>query len=1366
MSGEPDDNRSPHYKPTLGHSTQTFDHLTAQNPLEEEFCEEIVLDKETEREVIETLHLQNQKIEEYEETITDLRLKVSQLDVYKQQVSNLQSQIKVLDEKFKLTSFDTENAKIHQLQSCIEHLTQKEQAMSNEAESKTQEIKYLTERVEEKNGQIRDLRRQLERKEEICGEMNLDVSAIQTQMQSKEQDWKYKVEDLQKRNEHLLTQNKTLEENIQELNNYIEENQREIQEFSMSVSTKESALSKLRKEVEKYKRERDEANKRAKSLIKDSQQASFLESQIKEFSKTIDKLSKDTDYEKKKNSKIVKENASLRKELERIQKKISGSNDPSSLKSRLGESQNKLSVASTTLTQKEKECKDLEMSLNEKKSEVKEILAYTCSYITSIMTWIDNSFLTILQGYSEDLERDYEEKPDILRIYDSVPEQLSLRKGSKSKHNLLGHLESLKSMLTDTKVEVVKKFKKERKKYSSLKAQMQETSSFKDDIITDFENLKEEMLKVEKDLNLKKSEVETHKSNVIDLKDQLKRKEDFIQDFQQDNTRFIWGAVYSLFSIKQKFDGSQLIKDSVDKLQKNIPLMDTLSKEINDPERYKGLTLEEKKEAIMHLISIINDITTTLHTETQRLSENKKQVKDLKHKLEQKKLEFDLKRDEILNQKEAEISTLRAEFEEKYDKFIETNKQEVSAEKEEVQKELDSLLAAKNEVEQQAECLKTEVEDLRKELKFTSKSNGYMKNILCSLLYRAEELVFQKNLLKKEYSFLSNQLGFCNEEVEKLKEIIENLNERIALKSMKESMLDHIRNQKDMSMSISDLEHINLNETRSINKYTKIMKFRKSVIVVMAINRMKLYSQGYYGKSLTTLKSFKDINFSSDSHYNEISKKIRMLSIPERNLNNDLSILADCREESGSLSPRNDNQKYPKFETVSNMELTLNNEYGSVTKKLYTEPEYDPLKSISESKNNSVESDEDVEKYLVPIVDHIIEWQNNINKTRFQVTQRKRNRRHNNDYHSTLGIIQNYNICDLYETLPQLLVTGLRPIRHFMKSLTEKQILKNYLESCTNYSDPLPYDTQYLLFVFLPAQYMAKGCYSLDSGILTTKKKISTLEHRLTSSEEDLQRTQDTLESIEREAIDFSKKNEQYESLIRKLNQEKEDMVDKGEYENLLAERHQIYLELNSIKHTKDDITQQLKLVTEAEKGNESKVNEISIKLTETLHKLETVVKEKDLANLEIKSLNNILAQKDSLIKEKEIEKSSSVSSAKDLENAIKKLRLDRENLIHDNTDLLKENKKLHSNIIELNDLIALEKQKYLEREDPHPKVPYFSSGSKDFHNTGHKTAEFQYSEEKENSSINSIRNIRSQEPSTVPLYGMIEKNRSLSKNR
>ena len=479
----------------------------------------------------------------------------------------------------------------------------------------------------------------------------------------------------------------------------------------MSISTKDTTITKLRKDVDKMKKERDEVKKKMKNLLRESQQASFLESQIKDFSKTIDKLSKDTDYEKKKNSKLAKENMNLRKEMEKVQKKISGDNNPSSLKSRLGESQNKLSVVNSELSQKSKTVKELEANLNDKNIEIKEVMAYACSYITSIMTWIDNVFLTSLVTYSEEIEEDLTDKQEILRVYDSVPEILKSRKNSKSKNNLLGYLESLKTMLGDTRTKVVKKIKKERKKYATLKAQMQETSTFKDDIVDDFSRVKEDMIEVEGELKHKRAEIEAQKATIIDLKDQIKRKEDSLMDVQQDNTRFIWGVVYALFAIKQKFDGDDLVQDCIDKLQSNISLMETLSKEINDPERYKGLSLEQKKEAIMHLINVISDITTTLHSESKRLSENGIEAKELKHQIEQQKLEFELKNDQIKQDKEEEIGKLKREYEEKYDKFIEESKQEFINKEQEVNKELENMTFERQNQEKHADALHEELSE-------------------------------------------------------------------------------------------------------------------------------------------------------------------------------------------------------------------------------------------------------------------------------------------------------------------------------------------------------------------------------------------------------------------------------------------------------------------------------------------------------------------------------------------------------------------------------------------------------------------------------------------------------------------------------
>ena len=189
-----------------------------------------------------------------------------------------------------------------------------------------------------------------------------------------------------------------------------------------------------------------------KGALKESQQASFLEQRVSDFSKDIDKLAKDIDYEKKKNSKLSKENTNLRSENELLKKKLSGDNDPNILKSRLGESQNKLSVVNTTLTNKAKEIKDLEDSLSVRTKETKDVIKYAWTYLQVIMTWIDSAFLNPPQLDSDNEEsEELNIKSEIPRIYETIPEILKAKKNSKSKNNLLGYLESLKEILHDSK---------------------------------------------------------------------------------------------------------------------------------------------------------------------------------------------------------------------------------------------------------------------------------------------------------------------------------------------------------------------------------------------------------------------------------------------------------------------------------------------------------------------------------------------------------------------------------------------------------------------------------------------------------------------------------------------------------------------------------------------------------------------------------------------------------------------------------------------------------------------------------------------------------------------------------------------------
>jgi hypothetical protein len=80
--------------------------------------------------------------------------------------------------------------------------------------------------------------------------------------------------------------------------------------------------------------------------------------------------------------------------------------------------------------------------------------------------------------------------------------------------------------------------------------------------------------------------------------------------------------------------------------------------------------------------------------------------------------------------------------------------------KQDFEKQFDLFASDKIHSDKQIEALNDEIYALQHDLKSADGRCELFKQILFSLLYRAEELIFQKNLLKMEYSFLSNQLRF------------------------------------------------------------------------------------------------------------------------------------------------------------------------------------------------------------------------------------------------------------------------------------------------------------------------------------------------------------------------------------------------------------------------------------------------------------------------------------------------------------------------------------------------------------------------------------------------------------------------------
>jgi chromosome segregation ATPase len=211
----------------------------------------------------------------------------------------------------------------------------------------------------------------------------------------------------------------------------------------------------------------------------------------------------------------------------------------------------------------------------------------------------------------------------------------------------------------------------------------------------------------------------------------------------------------------------------------------------------------------------------------------------------------------------------------------------------------------------------------------------------------------------------------------------------------------------------------------------------------------------------------------------------------------------------------------------------------------------------------------------------------------------------------------------------------------------------------------------------------------LAESLAGMKKNTSQLEYKLGYGQDELQRVNIRLTGLEKEVVDRTNKCEQYEALICRLNEDKENMIDNDTYDQLQEEVHIMKSDFESIKYSRDSLIEQIHLVTHKEKGNETKLSELNQHLIQTVNELENVSKERDLSKMELKTLSNIKKQKESIITELEKDKEEEYEKVKNCQNITQKLKNEREGLINDNSMLIEDNKNLQNNIIDLKQFIG-----------------------------------------------------------------------------
>ena len=184
------------------------------------------------------------------------------------------------------------------------------------------------------------------------------------------------------------------------------------------------------------------------------------------------------------------------------------------------------------------------------------------------------------------------------------------------------------------------------------------------------------------------------------------------------------------------------------------------------------------------------------------------------------------------------------------------------------------------------------------------------------------------------------------------------------------------------------------------------------------------------------------------------------------------------------------------------------------------------------------------------------------------------------------------------------------------------------------------------------------------------QKLITQNQHKISCSDTQLQSLNSKISTLEKDLLASISKWEKYEGLINNLNKDKNQMIEKIKYEQLLDEIQSMQREFNDIKQSKSTLVKQVQSMAQLEGDNQAKMDKLNDTIFEITKKYEQIRKENETMIFEIKSLKNVLEQKELIINELSNDKSEEQFKEGEIAKTIEKLRKDREALIIDNTTL------------------------------------------------------------------------------------------------
>ena len=339
--------------------------------------------KEIVQKQVEMIHSLEEEIIKNKQVIEHLEIKAKLVEIYKEKNVNYKQQIEafeqnlIIDENERVLKSEWINKNVAETEERFNSLLLKMQNLSNE----NVHLKNQNEELFESKNSIEA---RLSKRSKELKEM---TKGLKAEFEQHKNQTAVFIKNLEEKLGNSMKLKQRLELKITDLKSQLALKR---EEWKTNKEKDHNLVDKLRKEVEKYKKNNQELVSKNERLKEDKERREISEKRIKECSHKLEKMNKEIDLERKKNTRFLKENSSLKKELEAIKVKIWGDNHPDILKSKIIDQNNKIMNLRKENSNKAKEISNLVQKVEKNTLDCKEVNNYLVSEFKCLSTWIES----------------------------------------------------------------------------------------------------------------------------------------------------------------------------------------------------------------------------------------------------------------------------------------------------------------------------------------------------------------------------------------------------------------------------------------------------------------------------------------------------------------------------------------------------------------------------------------------------------------------------------------------------------------------------------------------------------------------------------------------------------------------------------------------------------------------------------------------------------------------------------------------------------------------------------------------------------------------------------------------------------------